>query len=109
MRADLDELLPAEFPANVPFAQLQHIPRYLRCMVVRSERFDNDPQRHHQRALQLAPYVERLRNRSQKLPPDFRWMLEELKISLFAQELGTQYPISLARLDKILADAGLSK
>jgi hypothetical protein len=36
-------------------------------------------------------------------------MLEELKISLFAQELGTQYPISLARLDKILADAGLSK
>ena len=71
-------------------------------MILRSERFDNDPQRHHQRALQLAPYIERLRKKDAKLPPDFRWMLEELKISLFAQELGTPYPISTARLDKLL-------
>jgi ATP-dependent helicase HrpA len=71
-------------------------------MILRSERFDNDPQRHHQRALQLAPYVERLRKKDASVPPDFRWMIEELKISLFAQELGTPYPISTARLDKLL-------
>jgi ATP-dependent helicase HrpA len=106
MRADLDELLPADFPATIPYVQLQHIPRYLRGMLVRSERFDNDPQRHHQRALQLAPYLERLRSKSPKLPTEFFWMVEELKVSLFAQELGTQYPISSARLDRIIADAG---
>jgi ATP-dependent helicase HrpA len=100
MREDLNDLLPADFLCNVPFEQLKHIPRYLRAMLVRAERADNNPARDKQCALQLKPYVELIKNGPPGLAADFRWMVEEFKVSLFAQQLGTAYPISASRLEK---------
>lgn len=105
MRADLDALVPGNFLEVTPFEQLQHLPRFLKALVVRSERFDNNPARDQQRAAQLAPYRALLERAGEaKLPANFRWLLEEFKVSLFAQELGTALPISAARLDKILGN-----
>jgi ATP-dependent helicase HrpA len=100
MREELNELLPADFLDRTPFEQLQHLPRYLRAMLVRAERADNNPAREKQCALQLAPFVALAKSGQAGLPADFRWMVEEFKVSLFAQELGTAYPISAARLEK---------
>lgn len=102
MREELDELLPIDFPSRTPYDILRHFPRYLKGMLLRSERADNDPKRYQERAQQLTRYVGLLRSKSTALPAGFRWMVEEFKISLFAQELGTQYPISANRLDKAL-------
>lgn len=104
MRQDLDALLPADFLVATPFEQLSHLPRYLKAMRLRAERADNDPARHKERSLELARYESILRNKTKPVPPDFRWMIEEFKVSLFAQELGTAYPISAKRLDKALAE-----
>ena len=103
MRRDLDLLLPADFLIATPFEQITHLPRYLKAMRLRAERADNDPVRHKERSLELARYESILQNKPQQTPPDFRWMIEEFKVSLFAQELGTAYPISAKRLDKVLA------
>jgi ATP-dependent helicase HrpA len=103
MREELDELLPIDFVSRTPYDCLRHLPRYLKGMLLRSERADNDPKRYQERAQQLARYVALLRSNSPGLPAGFRWMVEEFKVSLFAQELGTQYPISANRLDKALS------
>jgi ATP-dependent helicase HrpA len=103
LRRDLDLLLPADFLIATPFEQITHLPRYLKAMRLRAERADNDPVRHKERSLELARYESILQNKPQQTPPDFRWMIEEFKVSLFAQELGTAYPISAKRLDKVLA------
>jgi ATP-dependent helicase HrpA len=90
------------FPSSTPYGTLSHLARYLKGMMLRSERADNDPKRDQERAQQLAPFAELVKKKGPSLPAGFRWMIEEFKISLFAQELGTQYPISAARLEKIL-------
>jgi ATP-dependent helicase HrpA len=102
MRQDLDALLPINFPSSTPYESLAHLSRYLKGMVLRCERADNDPRRDRERAQQLAPFLELVKKDPPALPAGFRWMIEEFKISLFAQELGTQYPISAARLEKIV-------
>jgi ATP-dependent helicase HrpA len=103
MREELNVLIPPNFLSVVPFEQLRHLPRYLKAMVVRAERADGDPRRDKQRAEQVAPYVEMVKRGESGLRSDFRWMVEEFKVSVFAQELGTAYPVSASRLDKVLA------
>ncbi len=103
MRDDLEELLPPDFLTVVPFEQVKHLPRYLKAMLVRAQRADNNPARDKQCAKQLDPYLVLVRGNKPGLPADFRWMVEEFRVSLFAQELGTAYPISAARLDKACA------
>jgi ATP-dependent helicase HrpA len=103
MREDLDELMPPSFLTSTPFEHLRHLPRYLKGMKLRCDRAEKDPSRYHERARELVRYVElaRKNNRREQL----RWMVEEFKISLFAQELGTQYPISAQRIEKFLASS----
>jgi ATP-dependent helicase HrpA len=103
MREDLEALLPPDFLTKVPFEQLKHLPRYLKAMLVRAERADNNPAREKQCAKLLEPYLLLVRSKKPGLPDEFRWMVEEFRVSLFAQELGTPYPISAARLDKAYA------
>lgn len=107
MREELDSLLPTIFPSITPYQHLQHLPRYLKGMLLRCERADNDPQRDRQRAEQLRPYLDLVKRGG--APEEFRWMVEEFKISLFAQELGTQYPVSPKRLDAWLANPQFSQ
>jgi ATP-dependent helicase HrpA len=80
-------------------------------MLTRFERAAQQPLKDQERARQLAPYVEALRAlqpgpnataEARAKTEEFRWMIEEFKVSLFAQELGTAFPISPKRLDQHL-------
>jgi ATP-dependent helicase HrpA len=109
MRNDLDNLVSITFVASTPFEHFQHLPRYLRCMNLRCERAEKDPKRYDERVQQLMKYVELVRKGGPRVPAQLQWMVEEFKVSLFAQELGTQYPISAARLDKFLDSHALKE
>ena len=96
--ADLARLLPADFPAGIPFAQFVHIPRYLRAMQLRAERAALAPAKDSEKARQLAPFHGWEKRVAPARHAEFRWMLEEFRVSLFAQELGTPAPVSAQRL-----------
>jgi ATP-dependent helicase HrpA len=90
---------------------LLHLPRYLKALATRIERAALNPAKDKDRAQQIAPYLAALKTFADKPPrsPEaqqqietFRWMVEEFKVSLFAQELGTAIPVSPARLDQQL-------
>jgi HrpA-like RNA helicase len=109
--AEVEALVPRRFLEQIPFAQLPHVPRYLKALVLRIERAANNPPKDAERAKLVAPYVterERLRTTPPKSPEglkladNFRWLLEEYKVSVFAQELGTAQPASPKRLDEML-------
>lgn len=104
MRAELEALVSFEVLVTTPFEQLRHIPRYLRTIALRSERKDTNPTRYEQCVRQLRSYVELLPKLPGARQIELRWMLEELKVSFFAQELGTQYPISPKRIDVWLSE-----
>jgi ATP-dependent helicase HrpA len=101
---DLAALLPPDFLRTTPYAQLPHFPRYLKAMKLRAERWRQNPAKDTERAAQLAPYVSaaaKLRDREGG--EAFRWLVEEFRVSLFAQELGTAEPVSAVKLDRALA------
>jgi ATP-dependent helicase HrpA len=159
MAGDLVALLPADFVAATPFLQLAHLPRYLKAMRLRADRWKENPGRDADRAKRLAPYVKALAtlrtgsggsdaeqahlpivagasgmgdlpavasgegrvlpmearcfgHRETWTPPTigrcahaeqrFRWLVEEFRVSLFAQELGTAEPVSPVKLDREL-------
>ena len=107
--AELEFLLPRNFLETIPFPQLTHLPRYLKALATRMERAKLNPVKDKERAQQLEPYLAALK-KLQTNPPkaagarqqleEFRWMIEEFKVSLFAQELGTAVPVSPKRLDQ---------
>ncbi len=103
---DLHRLCGASFLIHTPFARLSHLQRYLRGILIRAERFGLDPAKDRQKATQIEPFERELREYSDKscsaaraeILRELRWMLEEFRVSLFAQELGTDRPISAQRL-----------
>ena len=99
--ADLARLLPSDFPACLPFAQFAHIPRYLRAMQLRAERAELAPAKDAEKARQLAPFRDWEKRVASARHAEFRWMLEEFRVSLFAQELGTPVPVSAQRLSTV--------
>jgi ATP-dependent helicase HrpA len=107
--AQLQDLMPKRFIEQTPYAQLQHFPRYLKAVQLRIDKLRGDPQRDAQRMGEMAPLLQRLRREQQarKGAPDarldeLRWLLEELRVSLFAQELRTPVPVSVKRLQKVV-------
>jgi ATP-dependent helicase HrpA len=109
---ELESLLPRNFLATIPFGQLPQMPRYLKALSTRMERARLNPVKDRERARALAPYLEKYKTLAAARPKsaearqrleDLRWMLEEYKVSLFAQELGTAFPISPKRLEEHLA------
>ena len=108
-----ERLLRAGFLARTPWQRLQHFPRYLQAAALRLDKLRADPQRDAQRAAELAPLQqawqrERLLRaklggavRSSAELEQFGWLLEELRVSLFAQELKTPLPVSAKRLAKL--------
>ena len=105
--AQLQRLMPKRFVALVPYAQLQHYPRYLKAITTRLDKLRADPARDAQRLAELRPleqrYLRRLADRkgvADARLDEFRWLLEELRVSLFAQELRTPQPVSVKRLEK---------
>ena len=104
LERDLAALLPPDFLRTTPYVQLPHFPRYLKGMKLRAERWRQSPAKDAERAAQLAPYVAaagKLRERDGG--EAFRWLVEEFRVSLFAQELGTAEPVSAVKLDRALA------
>jgi ATP-dependent helicase HrpA len=111
--AQLARLVPRDFVTATPWAQLAHVPRYLRAVVMRLDKLRSDPARDAQRLAELRPLEQRYwRQVAQRQGvadarlAEFRWLLEELRVSLFAQELRTPQPVSVKRLDKLWAQLG---
>jgi ATP-dependent helicase HrpA len=100
---DLDALLPPDFLRRLPFERLEHLPRYLKGRQLRAERWRRDPAKDAQRAAELAPFAEAAQRLGESAG-SFRWLVEEFRVSLFAQELGTAGPVSAARLQRALQE-----
>jgi ATP-dependent helicase HrpA len=110
MQAQLQGLVHKRFLADNEYAQLAHFPRYLKAMNVRLEKMRADPARDAKlmaewnQAASLYQRAMRDRQAGKNTDPklvEFRWMLEELRVSLFAQELRTPMPVSVKRLQKV--------
>ena len=116
IRTQLAWLLYPGFPKNVPLARLRHYARYLKGAARRVERARTNPAGDATKEALFAPYwilyTDAVQGKSSvKFAPkplaEFRWMLEEYRVSLFAQELHTPEPISPKRLDAKLAEAAI--
>ena len=106
----LQRLVPKRFIAQTHWSQLHHLPRYLKAVVLRLDKWRADPVRDAQRLAELRPLETRYTRRLADLKgtddnrlTEYRWLLEELRVSLFAQELRTPQPVSVKRLDKVWA------
>lgn len=113
MLQDLNRLVPGRFLAVIPWSRLQELPRYLKGLQIRTERWATNPVKDQEKARQILPYQQRLatlQNRKDLTAEqlgareEFRWLIEELKVSLYAQELGTAVPISSKRLERFLEE-----
>ncbi|MDO8466338.1 MAG: ATP-dependent RNA helicase HrpA [Gallionella sp.] len=109
VRAQLEWLLRKRFIAEIPYERLQHIPRYLKAIGLRIEKLRGNPARDAQCMVQLQPLSQawqKLRQAQQCKPDprvdEFAWLLQELRVSLFAQELKTPVIVSVKRLHKML-------
>jgi ATP-dependent helicase HrpA len=98
MEDDVRRLAGDDFPAHTPAAQMVHLPRYLRAIQIRAERADLHPAKDAEKAKQLLPFADWESRVPATDHETFRWMLEEFRVSVFAQELGTAHPVSAARL-----------
>ena len=109
LRNDVQRLVPAGFLERVPFERLADLHRYLKAVQTRAERFAFSASRDEEKARQVAPHaelVDRLLeagaepgSRRARLLEELHWMMEEWRVSVFAQELGTAQPVSPKRLD----------
>jgi ATP-dependent helicase HrpA len=109
MQAQLQGLVHKRFIAETEYSQLAHFPRYLKAMNIRLEKLRGNPSRDAQLMTEwqnaATQFQRTVKNQPLKnLDPrmvEFRWMLEELRVSLFAQELRTPMPVSSKRLQKV--------
>jgi ATP-dependent helicase HrpA len=110
IRAQLQRLIFKGFLQATPWEQWPHLPRYLKAMQVRLTKYPTNPERDQKNAAGIAELValyearadaDRKAGRHDAGLEDFRWQLEELRVSLFAQELRTPYPVSIKRLRKL--------
>lgn len=107
LQQQLGVLMPKWFVRDTPYAQLAHYPRYLKAAVARIDKLRADPARDARLMGEMAPILtqyQRARSALKGAPDprldEFRWLLEELRVALFAQELRTPMPVSVKRLMK---------
>ncbi|WP_437740653.1 ATP-dependent RNA helicase HrpA [Sorangium sp. So ce1504] len=107
VRTQVDFLLPVGLFSRAPVDRLAHLPRYLRAAQIRLERLPNGPQKDQSKAAQVLPFWQDYLKHQQGLrdkgvPAEelesFRWLIEELRVSLFAPELKAAVPVSPQRL-----------
>ena len=111
MRQRLQTLLAAGFATRTPWAQWPRLPIYLKAMTLRLEKYSSNPARDAAREADIQELEQMWQEKTdglvkQGLPfsddlAAFKWMIEELRVSLFAQELKTPYPVSVKRLLKV--------
>ncbi|EOB45798.1 DUF3418 domain-containing protein [Neisseria meningitidis] len=110
LRLRLQTLLAAGFATRTPWAQWPRLPIYLKAMTLRLEKYSSNPARDAAREADIQELEQMWQEKNdglvkQGLPVSddltaFKWMIEELRVSLFAQELKTPYPVSVKRLLK---------
>ncbi|MFA6121428.1 MAG: ATP-dependent RNA helicase HrpA [Sideroxydans sp.] len=111
VRTQCEWLLGKEWVGRTPYERMQHMPRYLKAINVRLEKLKANPARDAQNMAQMNPLLQQW---GRKLSAqqgevdarltDFGWMVQELRVSLFAQELKTPVIVSVKRLEKMLAE-----
>ncbi|OZI49126.1 ATP-dependent RNA helicase HrpA [Bordetella genomosp. 5] len=107
LQQQIGALMPKWFVRETAYAQLAHFPRYLKAAVARIDKLRADPARDARLMAEMAPLLTQYQRARAALKgaPDprldeFRWLLEELRVALFAQELRTPMPVSVKRLMK---------
>ncbi|MEJ5364818.1 MAG: ATP-dependent RNA helicase HrpA, partial [Desulfosoma sp.] len=112
---ELVRLVPPDFLTRYRSAVMAELPRYLKGLALRAERAYVAPEKDRQKWAEVAPFAARYEKAREKLPKEapqgiqdfldeMRWMLEEYKLSLFAPEVKTRFPISARRLEKKWAE-----
>lgn len=108
LQAQLARLMPKHFVTQTPWNQWQHLPRYLKAIQLRLDKWRLDAPRDAKLLAELRPLEQRWQRRMAELRgtrdprmDEFRWQLEELRVGLFAQELRTPQPVSVKRLEKV--------
>ncbi len=114
LKLRLQTLLAAGFATRTPWAQWPRLPIYLKAMTLRLEKYSSNPARDASREADIQELEQMWQEKNdglvkQGLPVSddltaFKWMIEELRVSLFAQELKTPYPVSVKRLLKMWED-----
>ena len=110
LQQQLQDLIHTGFASDTPWSQWPHLARYLKGMNLRMDKYSGNPARDAQREAdiqvlqqQWQQRISDLQRSHQDIATDlklFRWGIEELRVSLFAQELKTPYPVSVKRLQK---------
>ena len=116
IQSQVQALIFPKFVADIPYAQLVHLPRYLKAIAMRIDKMRANPSRDAQcqkdwesvarpwqKLLQGSKGAAAYAMSEDQALADFRWQLEELRVALYAQELKTPTPMSLKRLEKVLA------
>ena len=113
VRGQVGRLVFKGFLSATPWERLHDLPRYLKAAQVRLDKYPRDPERDAKHSAEIAGMWKRYEERAIKLKKagesdprleDFRWRIEEWRVSLFAQELKTPYPVSFKRLDKFWSE-----
>lgn len=116
IRAHLDALVFRGFAQQIPYVHLKDYPRYLKAVGQRIDRLAHAPDRDRRWMGEMAEIQTRWRERAQaaraagRRDPrldEIRWLLEELRVSLFAQQLGTAGPVSVKRIQARWKELGL--
>lgn len=114
VRDQLDHLIYTGFVLDTPLAQLKHLPRYLKAITKRLDRLQQNPAKDRPLALQIEPHWQKCKQRLDAarkrgdMPEPlqaYRWLIEEFRVSLFAQELGTAEKVSAKRLEESASTA----
>ena len=111
VRSELTALAPKDFIKFFPIDRLLHLPRYMIALQIRADRAKNDPEKDNKKNSQVDGFSKALDKmqadissatslKKREAIQEYRWMIEEFKVSLFAPELKTAYPISALRLTK---------
>jgi ATP-dependent helicase HrpA len=116
LREQLDSLVFRGFLERVPYEHLKDYPRYLKAAETRAEKLMHAAGKDQQRMREMAGLLRRWKERTEaaqaagRCDPrleEVRWMLEELRVSFFAQQVGTAYPVSLKRIEARWKELGL--
>ncbi len=109
VKAARERLVYPGFLARTPWERLEHLPRYLKGYALRLEKYRSNPERDQKHAqtvhtlwqnYEVRAKADHDAGRRDPRLEDFRWLVEELRVSLFAQELRTPVPVSAKRLQK---------
>lgn len=102
LEQDLQRLVPPDLLLKTPHEQLQHLPRFLKAIQVRNERWMNNPAKDADKQLLITDFANWPTEVPKANHEAFRWLFEEYRVQVFAQELGTSQPVSVKRLEALM-------